>query len=230
MSFWQKIVAFFRRRPQLPPPKAEKVELDGPVRPEPLNEAPISSVKAGYVWTEQENRYFDSQIKPQRVSAAVSAAKRILRSMDRYIGVMAATEVPWFVIGCIHAMESGCDFDGVLHNGERIIGTGRKTKLVPKNRGPFETWEQAAIDAILSQWRPKTWTLGDCLEFMERWNGLGYRKRGINTPYLWSMTTAYSSGRYVADGKFDPYSVSQQVGAAAIMKSLEALGVLRVSR
>lgn len=228
MTFWQRLKSIFTRR--IPAPvTADKPPLDQPTKPEPVSAQPISTMTLGYEFMTQQSRYAGAQIRKEHVTRSREMAMRIIRNMDRYIGVMAMTEVPWFVIGCIHAMESGCDFAGVLHNGEKIIGTGRKTRLVPAGRGPFTTWESAAVDAILSQWRPKKWTLGDCLEFMERWNGLGYRKRGVNSPYLWSMTTAYTAGRYVADGKFDPKSVSKQVGAAAIMKSLEALGVLRVS-
>jgi lysozyme family protein len=59
---------------------------------------------------------------------------------------------------------------------------------------------------------------------LEKYNGFGYRKRGLATPYLWSFSDRYRQGKYVADGVFDPAAVSGQCGAAVIMKRLIDLG------
>ena len=59
------------------------------------------------------------------------------------------------------------------------------------------------------------------LYLFEKFNGFGYVKRGINTPYLWSYTNHYSKGKFAGDGKFDPNLVSKQPGTAAIMKALK---------
>lgn len=179
-------------------------------------------------FSRHEAMYFNALIRPQNENIAMLRAQTVLKHKARYKLVADSVGVPWYLLGCIHALESGNDFKGVLHNGEKIIGTGRKTTLVPRGRGPFTSWESAAVDAILSQWRPEKWGLGEALEFLERWNGLGYRRRGVNSPYLWSMTTLYTKGRFVADGKYDANSVSRQVGACAILKCLEKLGELEV--
>jgi lysozyme family protein len=151
-------------------------------------------------------------------------AAKIRANRSRYDAVSAKTGVPWDVIAVIHSRESSCNFAGVLHNGEHIIGTGRKTKLVPKGRGPFSTWEEAAIDALVNcapyAGKNKDWSLGNTLDLLESYNGLGYRKRGLPSPYLWAGTDQYTSGKYVADGKFDPNVVDQQLGAAAILIAL----------
>jgi len=39
------------------------------------------------------------------------------------------------------------------------------------------------------------------MTFAETFNGLGYSKNGHVSPYLYSGTDAYSSGKYVKDGK-----------------------------
>jgi lysozyme family protein len=151
-------------------------------------------------------------------------AAKIEANRARYEVVSKATGVPWDVIGVIHYRESSNHFGGVLHNGQKIIGTGKKTTLVPKGRGPFSTWEQAAIDA-LSNCHPylarnKDWSIGTTLDKLEAYNGLGYRNKGLPSPYLWAGTDQYQKGKYVADGKYDPNHMDQQLGVAAILMKL----------
>ena len=55
----------------------------------------------------------------------------------------------------------------------------------------------------------------------EKYNGMGYRPFGVPSPYLWSFSSIYTSGKYVADGRFDPTVVSKQSGAAVMLKALE---------
>lgn len=151
-------------------------------------------------------------------------AAKIEANRGRYELVSKATGVPWDVIGVIHYRESSGHFAGVLHNGQRIIGTGKKTTLVPKGRGPFATWEAAAIDALANCHphlaKNKDWSLANALDKLEAYNGLGYRKKGMPSPYLWAGTDQYEKGKYVADGKFDPNHVDQQLGVAALLMKL----------
>lgn len=97
---------------------------------------------------EYRKRWSDMTANAADKARITNAAKLILKGRARYEAVSAATGTPWGVIGVWHYRESACDFRGVLHNGERILGTGRKTKLVPAGRGPFTTWEEAARDAL----------------------------------------------------------------------------------
>src|SRR5688572_19234705 len=82
------------------------------------------------------------------LTAANRFADKIIAAESRYRAVQNATGVPWFYIGALHMRESSCNFAGVLHNGDQIIGTGRLTYRVPAGRGPFSTWEEAAVDAL----------------------------------------------------------------------------------
>lgn len=165
-----------------------------------------------------------NQAKFTRSTAIERQAAQIRANRARYEAVSVKTGVPWDVLAVIHYREASCSFAGVLHNGERIIGTGRKTKLVPKGRGPFSTWEDAAVDALMNcapyAGKNKDWSLANTLDMLERYNGLGYRKKGIPSPYLWAGTDQYTSGKYVADGKFDRNFVDQQLGTAAILIAL----------
>lgn len=159
-----------------------------------------------------------------RSTAINATAAKIEANRARYEVVSKATGVPWDVIGVIHYRESSLNFAGVLHNGQKIIGTGKKTTIVPKGRGPFSTWEQAAIDALVNCHpylaKNKDWSLGATLDLLEKYNGLGYRNRGLPSPYLWAGTDQYVKGKYVADGKFDPNHVDQQLGVAALLMKL----------
>lgn len=168
--------------------------------------------------TRWENAKFTRSTKINAQAAKIDANR------PRYEVVSKATGVPWDVIGVIHYRESSLNFAGVLHNGQKIIGTGKKTTLVPKGRGPFSTWEQAAIDALANCHphlaKNKDWSLANTLELLERYNGLGYRNKGLPSPYLWAGTDQYQKGKYVADGKFDPNHVDQQLGVAALLMKL----------
>ena len=152
----------------------------------------------------------------------------IYRNRGRYQAVSDKTGVPWYFIAATHMRESSCDFRGVLHNGEHIIGSGRKTTLVPRGRGPFKTWEEAAIDALRlhSLHRIPDWSIERVLYECERFNGWGYYYKGRVSPYVWSGTTLYKSGKYVADGVYDPSHVDSQLGCAVILKRIEKDGAI----
>lgn len=162
-----------------------------------------------------------------RATSSDDWARRILKLRPRYLPVEKQTGVPWWWIAVTHMRESSCNFAGVLHNGEHIIGTGRKTRLVPAGRGPFSSWEQAAVDAIRLKGLHKIadWTIERALYEFERFNGWGYHWKRQPSPYVWAGTTFYKSGKYVRDGVYDPSHVDTQLGCAAVLKSLEKLGI-----
>ncbi len=137
---------------------------------------------------------------------------------DKYEKVAEATGVPAELICAIHYREGSCNFGTYLHNGDPL---GKPTTHVPKGKN-FSTWEDAAIDAIMSQ-NPDIIKDGDfdsCMEYAERYNGLGYRNKGIASPYVWAGTTEYTGGLYVADGQFSASAVDKRCGVAVIMKAL----------
>jgi lysozyme family protein len=161
-------------------------------------------------------------INERSVSELASVCNAIEINKERYLSAQRLTGVPWDVIAACHYRESSLSFKGVLHNGEYIIGTGKKTKLVPAGRGPFGSWEAAAVDAMMieSSKFPKVWDTAGKLDFTERYNGLGYRKKGVPSPYVYAGTNKYSSGLYVADGKYSSTKVDLRLGTAAIIKGL----------
>lgn len=161
-------------------------------------------------------------------ATADAQAKKIIANRARYEAVSKATGVPWEVIGIIHSMECGLSFAKHLHNGDSLkartvqVPKGRPSKGVP----PF-TWEESAIDALQYDGLHKVTDWSDesiCFEF-EGYNGWGYRKYHPETlsPYLWSFSSHYTRGKYVADGKWDPFAVSEQCGAIVLLFRIRAL-------
>jgi lysozyme family protein len=157
------------------------------------------------------------------VQAATNWARKILSFKARYVALEKRTRVPWWVIGALHMRENGCDFRGVLHNGELIVGTGRKTTLVPRNRGPFATFEEAAEDALKDYNWVKTWTIAAVAFIMESFNGFGYRGHGIPSPYLWGGSSVQVRGKYIRDGVYDSGTWDPQMGGMTVLKALAEL-------
>jgi lysozyme family protein len=154
-------------------------------------------------------------------------ATKIKQYQAVYQKVQDEVGVPWQMVAVIHVREAGETDIGqwkrVLHNGERIIGLGRKTKLVPAGRGPFKTWHEAAIDALKLKGfdKIKSWPVARVLYSLEPYNGYGYRQMGLRSPYLWASTNHQQKGKYVADRVFDANVMDSQIGCAALLKFLD---------
>ena len=159
-----------------------------------------------------------------RLAAANAEAKQVIKNKNKYAGIQKDTGVPWFIVGALHIREAGSppDFKAVLHNGERIINTDRKTKLVPKGRGPFKDpdgFKKAAHDALINveglggiKWDEKD-GIARCAWLMEKFNGFGYRKHGIPSPYLWGGSSVQQRGKYVSDGVYNAVSPTRRSAA-----------------
>jgi lysozyme family protein len=162
--------------------------------------------------------------KPLPVQEVVDA---ILDNRNRYETVSQTSTVPWYVIAVIHNMECSLSFKEHLHNGDPLK---KKTVNVPAGRPPgwdgTGTWEESALDALsydnLTSWTD--WSIPGICYKLEGYNGWGYRNHGIHTPYLWSFTNQYTSGKYVADGVWSESAVSDQCGCAAVLRRLAEMG------
>jgi lysozyme family protein len=153
-------------------------------------------------------------------------AKLIIKSEATYRAVEKKTGVPWYFIGALHMRESSCNFAGVLHNGEHILGTGRKTKLVPRGRGPFpagiEGWIEAAVDALQLKGlhRVKDWNISRIGFHAELYNGTGYIGKGVNSAYLWAGSNLEQRGKYVRDHVWDGRFDDPQIGVMTVLKRI----------
>lgn len=179
----------------------------------------FNAAKAGY-----GNLWRKAVVDPKRVGEAERVARRIIDDRERYEATAAKIGHPklWPLIGAIHDREASGSFAGVLHNGEKIIGTGRLTRLKPVGRGPFNSWEEAADDALrIKGWHTiNEWPIERWLYEAERYNGWGYVNKGVNSPYVWAGTSQQQRGKYVADGKYSASAWDTQLGVAAILKEI----------
>ena len=161
----------------------------------------------------------------------IAEADRIKMNENIYGNVSRKVneKMPWYFVGIIHAMESSLNFNCHLHNGDSLM---RRTTHVPKGRPKADpehgiaagyTWIESAVDALVMKGfdKQETWSLKYILYRFESYNGFGYEQyHNMHSPYLWSGTNHYEKGKYGFDGKFNPELVSNQVGAAPLLRYL----------
>jgi lysozyme family protein len=143
---------------------------------------------------------------------------------QRYLAVSARTGIPWFVIAVIHERECSQSWMRGIAKGDPW---DVKSIHVPAGRGPFKSWEDAAFDALVNcapfAARNKDWSIGGMLTLLEQYNGLGYAARGIASPYIWSGTDQYVSGKFVRDHVFDASAADKQLGCAGLLLAMAAI-------
>ncbi|RPE05567.1 hypothetical protein EGT74_24605 [Chitinophaga lutea] len=176
---------------------------------------------------------------PDQVDAVI---QKIEAGKPRYQFVAQITGVPWFFISVVHQLESGGKFTTHLHNGDPLTARTKKHPAGrPLNGEPPFTWEESAVDALTlmgyarkeakpgeKKTESLTWGITSILDRLERYNGLGYRKVGIPSPYLWSGSQHYEKGKFVADGEYNPNAVSKQIGAAVILVRMMDRGLIQL--
>ena len=180
------------------------------------NKAPSSLVQDSTLYT-------GAIIKSDRTSEAMKAADAIKANRERYEVVEKETGVPWWFIGALHYREASLSFKTHLHNGDSLSArTKNVPKGYPKAGSPPFTWEFSAVDALeYDKLTGLEWSsMQKALDRAEAYNGLGYKKKGLPSPYVWGGTSVQKAGKYVADGKFSATTWDKQLGVAAIWKAL----------
>jgi lysozyme family protein len=163
-----------------------------------------------------------TKIKPTAAIEALKIRDRILRNLSAYRNIELKTGIPFWFVASLHYMECDLDFAQHLANGDPI---DEATTNEPKGI-PAGTWESCAIASL----RIKGWLAKDldwanplkCLWRAEMWNGWGYRLYHPSTlsPFLWSGTNHYISGKYISDGSWSDTAVSKQIGIVPIWMAL----------
>jgi len=180
---------------------------------------------------EYETLFNSCIIRHDRVSAVNEIIGKLQANTDRYKKVGDPMDIPWGFIAVIHNMEASQNFNCHLHNGDPLTS---RTKQVPAGRPktgqpPF-TWEVSAADAlsIKGLGSQTDWSLSGTLYQLERYNGFGYRQYHphVKSPYLWSYSNHYTSGKYVADGTWSDSAVSKQCGSAVLMRRMAEKGLI----
>jgi lysozyme family protein len=194
------------------------------------------TLRESFKWSEGlamsfKDRWLACEVTDARLGHIARVVDRITGPTRRsaYERIEAEVGTPWYFVGIIHNLEGSLNMTRHLHNGDPLTA---QTVQVPKGRpkvwNPPNDWASSAIDALsrfrTADWKERGFTIESMLWGLERFNGLGYRYRGIPSPYLWSFTNQYTKGKYVADGKFDPEAVSKQCGAACVLKVMVETG------
>jgi lysozyme family protein len=158
---------------------------------------------------------------------AKTTAQRIVNNKTWLKPVEDETDVPWWLVGAWLYRESNLDFNTYLGNGQSLHHT---TTEVPRDRGPWGSFLEGAVDAIKYEHTQRgggfykigrdVWVLEYCLWASEEWNGEGYQRYGVNSPYVWSWTDLYAGGKFDRDGHFNPGLFDPQGGIAAILMAL----------
>jgi lysozyme family protein len=152
---------------------------------------------------------------------ANAIARRLIGNRDRFIALQDQCGVPCLWI--MPVFERECpSFEAYLGNGDPL---NKPTVHVPKDRGPFPTWEAGAIDALtldhVTEVKSWTWEMA-CYEW-EKYNGFGPRLHGRLPGYLWSGTDQYQGGKYISDGVWSRGTWDRQLGCVAIAKAIAHL-------
>lgn len=181
--------------------------------------------------TEYRQLFASCTIRPERLNDVRAIADKLVANRSRYAAVGDPLAIPWYFIAVVHNLEASLSFTTHLHNGDPLSA---RTVHVPAGRPvtgtpPF-SWEVSARDALRQRGlADKTdWGLAATLFRLEGYNGFGYRTlhTGINTPYLWSFSHHYERGKFVADHVFSPTKISQQCGAATLLRRLLDTGAI----
>ncbi|MBK7326986.1 MAG: peptidoglycan-binding protein [Propionivibrio sp.] len=162
-------------------PAAREMELEGTApASSPANATDFAALKNEYAaW------YAACQVRPERKGELAYYLKRLTQGQPIYQQVGAELNIPWVFIGITHGMECGFNFKGHLHNGDPLTA---RTVQVPKGRpatgNPPFTWSQSARDALIYKGYHQVtdWSVPHMLHLFERYNGMGYRRRGVPTP------------------------------------------------
>lgn len=155
----------------------------------------------------------------------------LLNGRKKYEWVGARLGIPWWFVGILHGLECTFSFETHLHNGDPLSGrTLNEPRGRPAAGEPPFSWMESAMDALIYAGLDGVtdWSLPNALDLFERYNGLGYRRMGLPSPYLWSFSNHYEKGKYKSDKQYDPNLVSKQCGAAVLLKRLLERKILRL--
>src|SRR4030095_349902 len=92
-------------------------------------------------------RWQNCKVPADKGPAFAAVANRIKANKAVYDAIEKETHVPWWFIGMVHYRESNLNMSTNIANGQPF---NKKTTLVPKGRGPFSSFKEAAVDALVN--------------------------------------------------------------------------------
>jgi len=176
--------------------------------------------------TDYNARWRAMVVRPERLAAADEAARRMASREARYRAITDPMGVPWYWLAAVHELEHSGRFTTSM-----VVRDAIDTPPGQPVRDPTITdaqWDNTARDLLrgrgLPSWRD--WSVAGLLYQWERYNGFGYRTHDVPTPYLWSYSNQYTTGKFIRANVFSPTTVSAQPGAAVLLRRLIDLGAV----
>ncbi len=180
------------------------------------------------VYNKHAGQVGGTELNLQRHAWSVNRLKEIWeKNQSRSEAVAAQVDLPAELIAALHFRESSGNFNTYLHQGDPL---GKPAVNHPRNIPIFYTWEDAAVHALSDSHKAgiqddlditqDTQDLAALGTYAEYYNGLGYHNKGRVSPYVYSGTDHYTSGKYVRDGVFSSSAVDQQLGVLAMVQVL----------
>lgn len=177
------------------------------------------------VWPVLAKQWDGMKINPSRWQEFAQVAKGRINYKGRYQEIEAATKVPWALIAVLHVRESSGNFGTYLGNGQSL---NHRTTIVPKNRGPFKSFFDGAVDALRIDGLSgiTQWPIEKQLYFATSFNGWGYwlYHNHMPSPYIWGGTNEQVRGKYgPRDGQWSAGLWDPQEGCAPLLWMIQHL-------
>jgi lysozyme family protein len=155
---------------------------------------------------------YGADIKKQ----AAEKIKVIKKNWQEYWIAGSSLNVSPVFLALVHIMEADGDMNKQILNGQPVT---EKTTIAPEGWGPWKSWKESTFAVVDSRPYIKNAVTGELiLWYMEKWNGWGYAKQGKHSPYIFGGTDlCENSGKYIADGVYDPHAETKQAGAAVLL-------------
>jgi lysozyme family protein len=149
----------------------------------------------------------------------------------QYQSVADQTGIPPELVAALHYRESSSNFNTYLAQGDPL---GAPPVHVPNDGPTFQKgeWDKAAANILNSKGKKAcqnalgitkdTKDRAALAAYAEGYNGTGYTDYhpNVNTPYVYSGTDQYSTGKYGSDGHFDANLTDQQLGTLPLVDSI----------
>lgn len=167
-------------------------------------------------------------VRPDRLAQVDSIARRMASRRDRYERVTGPFGVPWWWLAAVHELEHSGRFTTSMVITDPIdVPPGQPVPSATIDDAQWDDTARALLRARgLASWQD--WSVAGACYQWERYNGFGYREREVPSPYLWSFSNQYVSGKFVRAGVFSFTTVSQQAGAAVLLRRLVDLGAATI--
>jgi lysozyme family protein len=146
-----------------------------------------------------------------------------------YEKVAKESDLPPELIAAIHWREATGNFHEYLAQGDPL---GKKAVHIPRNEpvrpDTMAGWDAAASDALGDKkstqdkldLHQNSTDMAAMATYAEYYNGVGYAARGKPSPYVFSGTDQYTSGKYVADGVYSAKTKDTQLGVMSMVQDL----------